>query len=405
MDSVTRRSRRGRSFAETRSAVLDLIRSGGEVTRVELARQAALTEATISKIVKDLLADGVIVEAGHARSTGGKRATLLRLAHSTRWAIGVILDHARIVVVLCTLDGSRVASFELPGIGVGEAEAVLHRVAAGVADLLGERKISSDAVIGIGVAVAGRRHDHVDLSTTPPDGWWERIAVNERLEELTGLSVLVENDANCAALGEFWSGRVPDDRDFIVVYMADGIGSGIVIDGDVYRGRSGHAGEIGHVFVDPARTPCWCGSLGCLQMVAAPEAIARRACASPAIRKELKISKADSLRTAYGKIGRQADNGNAVAQRLLADAAEFLAVAVVGLVNTFDLDRVVLAGPGFAAAPTTYETAIRAAVNSTYVRTLHPVEVELRSVDQDIAALGAASLILHRRLTPHHTAS
>src|SRR5919202_5317272 len=144
------RSLRGRSFAETRSGVVDLIRSSGAITRVELSRRAGLTEGTISKIVKDLLADGVIVEAGRAESTGGKRATFLRLGDSGRWAIGITLDRERIVAVLCALDGSRVGALEVPGVGDGEPDVVLGRVADAVESLTGENDVPLPSVIGIG---------------------------------------------------------------------------------------------------------------------------------------------------------------------------------------------------------------------------------------------------------------
>jgi predicted NBD/HSP70 family sugar kinase len=392
------RSLRGRSFAETRSGVLDLIRSSGAITRVELSRRAGLTEGTISKIVKDLLADGVVVEAGQAESTGGKRATFLRLGDSGRWAVGVTLDRERIVAVLCALDGSRVGAVEAPGMGDAEPDVVLGRVADAVRALTAEHDVPLDSVIGLGVALAGRRRDQVGAADT----WLELLPVDEMLAELTGVPVLLGNDADCAALGDFWAGRVPADEDFALVYMADGVGVGLMIGGDVYRGSTGHVGEIGHVFVDPNLTPCWCGSRGCLDMVGSPAAVARRALAAGDPARRLGVSPDDPLRVVYRKVGAGFAAGDPFARRLLTDAAGYLATAVIGLANTLDLRHVVLAGPGFAAAPDLFLETVRAGLQATYVHTIHPVDVELRGLDQEIAALGAASLVLHRRLTPHN---
>jgi predicted NBD/HSP70 family sugar kinase len=404
MTDSTIRSLRGRSFAETRSGVVDLIRTSGSITRVELSRQAGLTEGTISKIVKDLLADGVVVEAGQAESTGGKRATFLRLGDSGRWALGVTLDRGRVVVMLCALDGSRVGSLELAGMEHGDAADVLERIAAGVRALTAEHGIPLEAVMGLGVALSGRRRDQVDGTLPPQETWWEWLAVDEILADLTGLPVLLGNDADCAALGEFWSRRVPAGKDFALVYMADGIGLGVMIGGDVYRGSTGHAGEIGHIFVDPDRTPCWCGSRGCLENVGTPTAVARRAIAAADHADELGIHPDDPDRVVYGKVGAGFAAGNAFARRLLADAAGYLTTAVVGLANTLDIGHIVLAGPGFAAAPELFLSTVRAGLRRTYVSTIHPVAVELSGLDQEIAALGAASLVLHRGLTPHHVA-
>jgi predicted NBD/HSP70 family sugar kinase len=394
------RSLRGRSFAETRSGVVDLIRSSGAITRVELSRKAGLTEGTISKVVKDLLADGVVVEAGHAESTGGKRATFLRLGDSGRWAVGVTLDRERIVAVLCALDGSRVGALEVPGMEDADADVILERVADAVRALTAEHGIPLQSVIGLGVALAGRRRDQVGAGDT----WLELLPVEDLLAESIGVPVLLGNDADCAALGDFWAGRVPADTDFALVYMADGVGVGLVTDGDVYRGSMGHAGEIGHVFVDPDRTPCWCGSRGCLDTVGTPAAVARRALAALDHAEELGIHPDDPLRVVYGKLGAAAAAGDRFAHQLLADAADFVTTAVVGLANTLDLHHIVLAGPGFAVAPDLFLSTVRAGLNATYVSTIHPVDVEIRGLNQEIAALGAASLVLHRRLTPHHVA-
>lgn len=400
MVDATVRSLRGSSFAETRSGVVDLIRSSGAITRVELSRRAGLTEGTISKIVKDLLADGVVVEAGQAESTGGKRATFLRLGDSGRCAVGVTLDPDRIVAVLCALDGSRVGALEVPGMSNADADAVLERVAGAVRALTAEHGIPLSSVIGLGVALAGRRRDQMGA----PDTWLELLPVDDILARMTGLPVLLGNDADCAALGDFWAGRVPADEDFGLVYMADGVGVGLVVDGDVYRGSTGHAGEIGHVFVDPDRAPCWCGSRGCLANVGTPVAVARRALAATDRAHKLGIELDDPPRVVYEKVGAAAAAGDEFAHGLLADAAGYLTTAVVGLVNTLDLRHIVLAGPGFAVAPDLFLSTVRAGLNATYVRSIHHVDVEIRGLNQEIAALGAASLVLHRRLTPHHGA-
>jgi len=401
IDAATR-GLRGRSSAETRSGVVDLIRASGAITRVELSRRAGLTEGTISKIVKGLLADGVVVEAGQAESTGGKRATFLRLGDSGRWALGATLDRGRIVVMLCALDGSRVGTLEVPGMEDADARVVLRRVAGAARALTVEHGIPLQSVLGLGVALSGRRRDQVDGRAGPKETWWEWLPVDEMLASLTGLPVLLGNDADCAALGVFWARRVPVGKDFALVYMADGVGVGLMIGGDVYRGSTGHAGEIGHVFVDPNRTPCWCGARGCLDMVGTPAAVARRALAAGDRANELGIGRDDPVRMVYGKVGAGSAAGNAFARRLMTDAAGYLTTAIVGLANTLDLRHIVLAGPGFAAAPELFLSTVRAGLQNTYVRTIHPVNVELRGLDQEIAALGAASLVLHRRLTPHH---
>ncbi len=395
-----RQSLRGRSFAETRSAVLDLIRSSGEITRVELSRRSGLTEATISKVVNDLLASGVVVAAGRAQSTGGKPATLLRLSTTELYAVGIVLDLPQIVVVLSSLDGAAAGVAEIAATREDDPDAVLARIVVAIHELLAEHGTTRDSLIGIGVALPGRR----DYQGANPLDWWEEISVRERLEKLIGIEVLLENDANCAALQEFWSGGWTPGQDFAVVYAADGVGAGIVVDGDVYRGRSGQAGEIGHVFVDGDGPDCWCGRRGCLEVTGTPLAVAHRVSAMPELMAELGIDPALPLRGIYAAVAAHAVAGHARSAELIQGAADRIATAVVGMVNTLDLDLVVLAGPGFAEAGEVYLATVRAALEHTYVRSVHPVEVRLRTYGTDLSALGAASLVLHRRLTPHHAA-
>jgi predicted NBD/HSP70 family sugar kinase len=394
-----KQSLRGRSSVETRSAILDLIRSTGAITRVELSRRAGLTEATISKIVTELMASGLIVTSGQAESTGGKPATFLRLDTSKLGAVGVVLDLPQIAIVLCAIDGSVIGSNTVHATRDDPPEAVLQWVASAVEQLILDHEMTPERIIGLGVALSGRR----GYRGTQPLDWWEELPIADQLHSLTGIDVLLENDANCAALNEFWSGGIPAGRDFVVIYAAEGIGAGIVIDGDAYRGSSSHAGEIGHVYVDRNDALCWCGRRGCLEVSGTPQAVAHRALQMPELVASLDLSPRDSARAVFSTVALSAASGNEPAHALISDAAALVSTAIVGLANTLDIDLVILAGPGFAHAGQIYLEIVRSAVDDTYTHSVHQVEVQLRSVDPNIAALGAASLVLHRRLTPHHT--
>lgn len=396
---------RGRSSAETRSAVLDLIRTSGAISRVDLARRSALTEATISKIVKELLAAGLVIQSGYAHSTGGKRPVLLRLNGGGAHAVGLTLDFHRCVIVLCGADGSELARSEVQGTGADDPPVALERLAVAVDELLAREQVDRTSIIGIGVASAGRRGSPLGgvVEASFSDGW-EPYPVEAELERLTGLAVVRANDADCAALGEYWASQEPA-RDFVAVYMSHGIGCGIVINGSIYRGASGNAGEIGHTTVDPDGLPCWCGSRGCLETVASPRAIVRAALADEALRGRLGVDDGTPPDRIYGRFLELAADGSPQALSILERAADHFAAAVVALVNTLDLDLVVLAGPGFAGAGETFLTAARRRVERTaFMRELHPITVRLAATGSATAALGAASVVLHRHLTPHRSA-
>lgn len=400
------RTLRGRSSADTRSAVLDLIRSARTISRVELARRSALTEATISKIVKDLLSAGLIVQAGYAESTGGKRAALLRLSDGGVHALGMTLDVSRCVIVLCGADGAELARSEVQGTGQDDPAVALNRLAHDIGRLLRKQGVDRSSVVGLGVAAPGARRGSALGWTTSAavQDQWDPFPVADELARLTGLVVTRENDADCAALGEYWTSSEPT-RDFVAVYMSYGIGAGIVVNGAIYRGASGNAGEIGHTVVDPAGIPCWCGSRGCLETVASPRAIVREALGLPHLRASLAVDDGSAFTELYRRFADRVAAGDEAAVRLLDHAVEHFAVAIGNLVNTLDLDLVVLAGSGFARVAGAYQSALETRLKRTaFMRDVHPTTVRLAAVGPETAALGAASVVLHRHLTPHRSA-
>ena len=396
---------KGRSSAETRSAVLDLIRSEGEISRTDLARRSALTDKTISVIVKSLLDSGVVVEAGFAKSTGGKRPVLLRLSDRQLYAVGLTLDIARCVMVLCGLDGTEIARAELDGTGEDEPSIVLDRLAPALRELLDRRSIDKTAVMGIGVASGGRHGWQRQLGSGNEASFadvWEPYPTEEELGRRTGLPVLRENDANCAALGEYWTRGGSPNRDFATVYMAYGIGAGIVIAGTIYGGASGNAGEIGHVLADPQGPLCWCGRTGCLDTVASPRAVTLRILHDPELRAACGITDDTSFGEVYRRYAQAVLQSEGAAAALFRTTANHLAVAVNDLVNTLDLAQVSLAGPGFALLGEQYRSIVESRLAEyAFMRELHPISVRLSSAGADAAALGAASVVLHRQLTPH----
>ncbi|WIB68320.1 ROK family transcriptional regulator [Curtobacterium sp. MCBD17_035] len=402
---------KGASVAETRSAIVDLIRSSGTISRTELAERSGLTNATISKIVRTLLDDGLVSEVGYAESTGGKRAVLLELNSTAGYAVGVALDTAQDVYVLVDLSGRPIDARSVAGTGTESPEAVVARVARDVAVMLADHGIDRDTVIGIGVAGEGRL-DLPGRVLRSTDSWseWDDFALGHALTAATDLPVTVDNDANCAALGEFWSGRVPSTRDFATVYMATGIGCGLLVGGDVHRGASSNAGEIGHMSLRWDGPPCWCGSRGCLEVLAAPAAVVARARTDAALVARLGIDTTTDgddaravtadVRATFARVAAAAVQGDTGALALVEESAEYLARAILNLVNLLDLDEVYLAGPGFATAGVRYLRAVQRELHAHAVmRGTHPVHVAMSAVGRDAAALGAAAAVLHARLT------
>ncbi|MFV2119470.1 ROK family transcriptional regulator, partial [Streptomyces sp. Act-28] len=267
----------------SRSAVLDVIRAAGTISRVGLARATGFTGATISTVVRRLIDDGLVLETGRAESTGGKPRVLLQLNQRSRYAVGVHLDLAGITYVLTDLGGSVVARMSRAGAGEEDPPAVVARMAREVGALIEGVGVDRGRVTGLGLVSPGPLAPAGGMRLTPPAmRSWEDFPLDRALEEATELPVFLDNDATAAALGEHWSGVVGGTATFAALYMGTGIGAGLLVNGLTYRGASGNAGEIGHVCLDMNGPECWCGARGCTEILAGPAAVVAAARAHPA---------------------------------------------------------------------------------------------------------------------------
>ncbi|WP_426625658.1 ROK family protein [Leifsonia sp. McL0607] len=395
--------RLGPSSANTRSAILDLVRSGGSVTRTELAERSGLTPTSITRVVKSLIEDGLVIETGFLESTGGKRSSVLELNTRARFAVGVSLDAGRLTYVVTDLAGTVIGRLVSPGIDqVGPSEDVA-RIARELGQLLVQLDVPVESVVGVGVAGAGldlgAGAERLSITSTE----WESFALTQALEPRIGLPVVRDNDAACAALGQYWAGRVPATQDFATLYLSNGFGLGLMTGGSVARGASSNVGEIGHMIVDIDGPDCWCGARGCLEMLAAPRAIVAQAFELKGLADELGLSgDPHRFRSDFELIARAGARGEPRCYGLMDHSARYVAAATLSIVNVLDLDRIVLAGPGFADAGAVYVRRIREQVTRhARTRGIHPVAIELADPGLDAAAGGAATLALQHALTPH----
>jgi predicted NBD/HSP70 family sugar kinase/biotin operon repressor len=275
---------RGRPAGNQSSAghLLWLVRTGRARTRAELQAYTGLSRSTITQRIDALRAAGYLVASGVEGSTGGRPAELLEF--NTTHGVILIADlggnHARAAIVGVgglPADGQPLAEeHEQIKIGVGP-EAVLGWVDAAFRRLLGKTGYDVTHVRGIGVGVPGPVEFEAGIVTQPPImPGWDAYPIAAHLHSAFGVPVYVDNDANLMALGE-QAVRYPDCPTLVLVKVATGIGAGVIVDGQVYRGIDGGAGDIGHVRLhDHEEVRCLCGSYGCLTAVASGGAVAEQ---------------------------------------------------------------------------------------------------------------------------------
>lgn len=386
----------GSGRATTSGRMLDLLRTSGTLSRIELAELSGYTPATITHVVRRLIDDGLVREVGREQQGRGQPRRLLKLDPSAWYAVGIQLDRTTTTIVVVDFAGSRVATVGLRGTGTGGPGASIATLADHVTALLDSSDVPRGRVLGVGLVTHGPQdRGRGMLLTAQPTPDWQEFPLASTLSARLGLPVLLENDATAAAIGEHWAGTVPTET-FGLIYMASGIGGGVVVEGDAYRGRASNAVEIGHVALGGSDTPCVCGNRGCAQAEAGPRAVVEQVLADENLAERLGIqgsvedTLADFERVAQA--WRAADPG---ATAILERSAGWIGRAAVTLVNLFDLDTVVLAGPAFVTTGPLYQRHVDAELQGHALsRALIRPRVLISTNVDTAAAIGGALQVL-----------
>jgi predicted NBD/HSP70 family sugar kinase len=369
-----------------RQFVLNYIRDREPISRAEIARNTELQRSTVSTIVEELKAEGLIEEIGAGASTGGRRPTMLRLRAAGAMAVGVDVTPTHTTVASCDLVGRVLASERVEN--VPRPDEMTARVVECVRELLARN--SSGAVAGVGISLPGLVDPSTGRAVFIPFFRWRDWAIAEEIERATGLKASVDNDANAAALAELWFGRpeVSDSRDFIIALVAEGIGTGIVFDGQIYRGERGAAGEFGHMIVGQnGPVACSCGSRDCWEAFASERSAVARYLENTRAAESESVSFDDVMERALG--------GEPAAIDALTETAHYLGIGISNLIVGLSPEAVVVGGRITRAwpivAPSLEETIQRS------IRRGLPSARIVASTLSEPTLMGAISLVLARK--------
>jgi predicted NBD/HSP70 family sugar kinase len=376
--------------------LLRLIWEEQAISRAEIARRADLSRSTVSEGVTPLLASGLVVESGIGASRGGRRPIVLTFQDEAHALAGIDIAFGAVRVVVTDLRGRVLA--ERQAVHPVGADPVGTRALVGALldAALAASALSADRLLGIGVAVPSpvdpRQPARVHPLALP--AWQGRHGL-EMLETRYGVPVLIDNDANLGALAERWWGAARGIDDFTYIKLATGVGSGHMMDGRIYRGGSGVAGEIGHLTIDPNGLPCNCGNRGCLGTYVGSEALVARARMLapqvPGTRMPLDTLTVEAIEAA-------AVAGDPLAIQLMHEAAEVLGIAVAGVLNLLNPQLVILDG-GLARLEEQLLQPLRETVmRRTFVSAVASTTIRSSTLGAHGVALGAATLVLMEAL-------
>lgn len=307
--------------------VLALLRAG-QLTQADIARQTGLAPATVSNIVRELTAAGVIDD-----SDVGKRRRILRLVPSVSLAAGIDFGHRHVTVALADMRQTIVAERRLPLAPAESAQVSLERAGEQLEEALADvgRRLSDVVGIGMGLpAPIDKGTGKVGAVSILPG--WVGVAAAELASKHFGRPVEVDNDANLGVLAEHMWGAGRGCDELAYLKLADGVGAGLFIDGRLYRGRNGTAGEIGHTTFDEFGAVCRCGNRGCLETIVAARAVVELL--EPRFGTGLTIA----------EIVRLAGDGDTACARVLSDTGRQAGVAVANLCNLFNPEKILIGG-------------------------------------------------------------
>jgi predicted NBD/HSP70 family sugar kinase len=379
----------GTMRAINRQIVLNYVRDRAPISRAEIARRTSLQRSTISEIVDLLLGEGLIEEVGAGASTGGRCPQLLALRASGAAAVGIDIAPTHTTVATCDLAGSVLERevFETHH----DFEQTIRRAVSAATRLIGQ---SPGKIEGVGVSLPGLVDPSTGRLIYVPYFKWRDLDVGRRISVATGLKVAVDNDANAAALAELWFGRaeVSEARDFIMFFIAEGVGTGIIFDRQIYRGEGGAAGEFGHMVIgERAPVPCSCGGYDCWEAFASGRAAVARYAAL--------VGDEEARQMGFAQLIDRALDGEKEARAALLETARYLGLGISNLIVGFSPEIVVVGG-AITRAWELVSGILADAVKRSIRRDLPAARLTPSTIGDEASLMGALSLVLADKFAP-----
>jgi predicted NBD/HSP70 family sugar kinase/biotin operon repressor len=381
--------------------VLQLVHAKRNVSRIELAKQTGLSAASITAIVQRLIDKGLVVESGHNSSGLGRKPVSLTVRDDAGFLVGVDLGSFYTRVVVTDIRGTLIFKRESEtGIADGR-DLVLSRTLQAIHKAIDDSRIPPSAFRGIGIAHSGV----IDVSkglvlAYPRPGQmaeWKNVPLREIVQREFGVACLLEDSVRAIATAEKYFGQGTGLDDFIYVDAGMGIGAAIFLDGKIYRGAGGSAGEFGHMTVDEDGPLCCCGNYGCLETLASCGAIIQsvRSAIEKGVDSQVReLSGGDLNRISIEIIGQAAMQNDSLSFRVMHEAISHIAVALADVVNLLNPHVLIFGGALFRSAPELFLEPLKRIIRQRALeKSANEVQLKISKLGGEAAALGAGRLI------------
>jgi predicted NBD/HSP70 family sugar kinase len=380
-------------------AILLALLQHGTLSRVRLAQMTGLSSTTITNLITELMEEGLVTEEGTVRRRGvGRPRTALQLVPDARYAIGIHIGVGDIRVTVTDLLAKALVVRSFEHLLEEPAEAVLEQSLDIVNQAVRDSCIEIEDIVGLGVGASGLVNTNNGVNVFAPNLDWHDVPVQDWFAERLSFPVCVDNNVRAMALAEALFGSGRDSNVVAFVYVRIGVGAGIVVNRQLYRGSVAGAGEIGHmIIVADGGQPCRCGNTGCLETLISEPVIVRQArqMASDSPDSILATCIEEGGQSCIERVFEAAEQGDEATQTMLKERACYMGIALANLVNVLNPDRIILGGLYTQGTqwllPATTSTLQQRAFADLGKR----VQVEITEFGQEIGAIGAAALALN----------
>ncbi len=365
------------------SIVLDTIIREKLISRASISSISGLNKGTVSSLVQELIDRHLVFETGIGESSGGRKPVMLQFQHQSGYAVGVDLGVNYMHAVLTDLSGNLIAE-QTSHYYQSTEQAIIRQIEQSIADIIAQAPGSPYGVVGIGIGIPGIV-DSSGLILFAPNLGWRDVNLQAIMQERFKRPVHVDNEANAGAIGEQQYGAGRHTKDLVYLSVGIGIGAGIMIDGDIYRGASGFSGEIGHMTIDADGKPCRCGNYGCWELYASENALLDQMKNHP-----LAGERALMLEGIIALAG----EGDAQAIDALRSVGRYLGIGIAGITNIFNPKQIIIGNRLVHAQPWLQDAMLREIETRSLKFHQRAVDVHFTELGTRSTALGAAFMAI-----------
>lgn len=368
--------------------ILRLIHDRGAISRAKIAEIADLSPSTVSNSVNELLELGLINEREKGKSRGGRRPILLELNSSGFFVVGFEWGITTIRSVLMNLD-KKVISKKTVNVINKKPQFFIDKT-VDIIKAFAEELNALNKIFGVGIGIHGLVDTDKGISLYAPHFNWHDIEIKKQIEQKVDYPVIIDNDVRMMAYAEKWEGK----DDFIFIYTGYGIGSAIVLDGNLLHGKNWSAGEFGHMTIKEDGPDCICGDKGCLNALISVKNLVKKYYDN--LPEELGH---EEIEKRWNNLVLDAKSGKKAAKKIFEDVGKYLGIAIANVINLLDPQHIIIGGVYTSAEDILYPIIKKEVEKHALKQALKNVKITSTSFGENIGSIGAGNRLIEEIFT------